>query len=490
MSRQDEPATHILDTSDAGPLIVRGGVLRVAGYVAGSGLSVISAAVLTRHLGPVDFGRYSVVFALLTVVAGVADAGTSALGVREHSIRVADAAGRFLRHLLGIRLVVGLAGVVAALAFALVAGYDNAMVAGTALGGVGLLLAVVYTTLLIPLQSSLRLGWVTNLDLLRQAATVAALVALAAAGAGIVPLLAVPIPVGVLLVIATAALLERRQSWGPTVDRVEWASILRLTIPFAAAAVAGTLYAQVSLLALSLVATERDTGLFAAAFRIYSVLAVIPGLLVASAFPLLARASRDDRHRFAYAVTRLWEASLTLGAGIALLTAVAAPLALDVIAGDGYSDAVDELRLMSIALLATFVIALGSFSLLALERYRSVVGANLVGLVLSGGLAAALGASQGETAGAIAVVCADLTLMALYLIALARGDDGVRLGGSIVPKVACAAAVAAAPLLVIGALPVVIQVVVVALLFGVALVVLRAVPEELEDLVPSLLKRG
>ncbi len=489
MSEPDEPGTHVLDSTDAGSLIIRGSALRVAGYVAGSGLAVVSAAVLTRHLGPVDFGRYSVVFALLTIITGVADAGTSALGVREHSVRAGEAAHRFLRHLLGIRLVIGAVGVVVALAFAVAAGYDDAMVAGTALGGVGLLLAVIYTTLSIPLQSSLRFGWVTNLDLLRQAVSVIALVALAAAGAGIVPLLAVPIPVGVLLIVATTALVGRRESWSPKLDRVEWTNILRLTVPFAAAAIAGTLYAQISLLALSLVATERDAGLFAASFRIYSVLAVIPGLLVASAFPLLARASRDDRHRLAYAVTRLWEGCWIIGAGLALLAGVAAPLALDIIAGSGYLEAVGELRLMSVALLATFVIALGSFTLLALERYRSVVGANLVGLVLSGGLAAALGSSQGETAGAIAVVCADLTLSVLYVLAVSRGEDGIRLGGTIVLKVACATGAALAPLLLISGLPVVVQTAVVGAVFAVVIIALRAIPEELLALGRSLLDR-
>ncbi len=487
MSSESAPKdSSILDTAAAGPRIVRGGALRVGGYLVGSGLSVISAAVLTRYLGPAGFGRYSVVFALLTVVGGLTDAGTATLGVREHSVRTADSAWRFLRHLLGIRLAVGAVGVAGALIFALLAGYDTAMVAGTAAGGLGLILTVIYSTLTIPLQSSLRLGWVTNLDLLRQAATVVALVALAAAGAGIVPLLAVPIPVGVLLIVVTTALIERRGTWAPSVDRAEWASIVRLILPFAAAAVSGVLYAQVSLIALSIVATERDAGLFAAAFRIYAVLAAVPALIVASAFPLLARASRDDRQRLGYAVGRLWEACLVLGAGTALVTAVAAPIALDIVAGEGYSSAVGELRLMSVALMATFVIALGGFTLLALERYRSMLAANLVGLVISGGLTAALGASEGSTAGAIAVVCADLVLAALYLLALSRGEDGIRLGGSIVFKVLVVAAVAAAPLLVIGDAPALVQTIVVGLIFVAASVVLRVVPEELVDAVRSL----
>lgn len=475
----------ILDTPEAGGQIVRGGALRVAGYVAGSGMAVISAAVLTRYLGPADFGRYSVVFALLTVVTGIADAGTATLGVREHSVRREAAGWVFLRHLLGIRLLIGALGVAGAIAFALAAGYDATMVAGTAVGGVGLILMLVYGTLSIPLQSALRLGWVTNLDLLRQAATTVGLVVLALVGAGIVPLLAVPIPVGLLLIVVTTALVERRGSWSPTIDREEWARIARLTLPFAAAAISGVIYAQTSVIALSIVGTERDTGLFAAAFRVYFVLAAVPGLLVASAFPLLARASRDDRERLSYAVTRLWEVCLILGAGTALVTAVAAPVALDIVAGSDFDAAVEELRLLSIALFATFAIALGGFTLLSLERYRSLVVANVVGLLVSAVLAVSLGASQGETAGAIAVVCADLTLAALYLAGLARGSDGIRLGGSIVLKVALATAIAAAPLLIRG-IPVVAQAAVVAALFAGAILALRAVPDELHAILRNL----
>jgi len=487
--RPEAEPTSILDTPEAGPRIIRGGGFRLAAYVGGSGLAVISAAVLTRYLGPEDFGRYSVVFALLTIVTGIADAGTATLGVREHSVRSAALGWTFLRHLLGIRLVIAAVGVAGAVAFAAIAGYDAAMVVGTAAGGAGVVVVAVYGTMLIPLQSSLRLGWVALLDLLRQALTVAALVALALAGAGIVPLLAVPLPVGALLIVATALLIERRGSWRPTVDRVEWGRIARLTLPFAAASISGVLYAQTSVVALSIVGSERDTGLFAAAFRVYFVLATIPGLLVVSAFPLLARAFRDDRDRLAYAVGRLWEACLVLGAGVALVTAVAAPIALDLIAGSGYSDAVEELRLLSIALMATFLIAVGGFTLLALERYTALVCANVAGLVVSAAVALSLGSAHGETAGAIAVVAADLLLTTLYVVAVSLGAGGIRLRLSVLARVAVVTAIAAAPLLV-GGLPTGVQTVLVAVVFAVAAIVLRAVPRELVDAVRSRAARS
>ena len=47
----------ILDTPEAGPRVIRGGMLRVGGYVLGVVFGVVSSALMFRHLGVVDTGR-------------------------------------------------------------------------------------------------------------------------------------------------------------------------------------------------------------------------------------------------------------------------------------------------------------------------------------------------------------------------------------------------------------------------------------------------
>ena len=58
-------------------MIVRGGVLRLGSYGLMVALSVLAAALLTRHLGVVRFGEYTTVLSLVGVVAAVTDAGMS-----------------------------------------------------------------------------------------------------------------------------------------------------------------------------------------------------------------------------------------------------------------------------------------------------------------------------------------------------------------------------------------------------------------------------
>ncbi|MEP6953431.1 MAG: oligosaccharide flippase family protein [Solirubrobacteraceae bacterium] len=479
MREVDEPASAehaILDTPEAGRRIVRGGVLRVAGYVAGSLLSVIGAALLTRHLGVADFGRYSAVFSLMTILLGLTDSGTVALGVREHALRDREGGRRFLGALLGLRLVMGVAGVAVGLLVCVIAGYDGQMVLGALLAGVGLVVFIVWGTVQVPLQSMLRLGWVTALELVRQVATVALLVAGVLVGAGIAPLLGITLPVGVLLLVVTWPVVRGRATLRPTWRAAEWRPLLAVTLPFATAAAVGIVYAHISVLLMSVASTERETGLFGAAFRVYFVMASVPGLLVSTALPVLARAARDDRERLHYAVQRLFEACLVAGAGVALLTALGAPAIIEVVAGSGYDGSVGALRIMSLAMLGTFLIALGSYGLLSTHRYRALLLANAAGLMLSAGLTLALAPSHGARGAAIAVASGDLFLAVVQLVALGRAG-GVRVGLRNVPLVAMAAALGAGLALLTG-LPSVPAAAIGVAVFAAAAMLSGAVPRE------------
>ena len=73
-----------------------------------------------------------------------------------------------------------------AIAFAVVAGYRGDLVLGTALAGAGLFFGVLQSTYTVPLSTHLLIGRVSALELARQVFTVAFIVVLVAAGAGLV----------------------------------------------------------------------------------------------------------------------------------------------------------------------------------------------------------------------------------------------------------------------------------------------------------------
>jgi O-antigen/teichoic acid export membrane protein len=481
-------ATDILDTPEAGPTAIRGAAVRVGGYFASVALSVISAAVLLRYLGAQRFGQYTTIFSLMTIVMGVAEAGTTQIGVREYAVRAPDERASVLGNLQGLRVVLTIAGVFIALVFALLAGYTDQMVLGAALYGAGLVVTVVALTLTIPLQAEIRLVAVSLLELLRQGSTVVVLLLLVAAGAGVAAFLSATIPVGILLLVATLLVVRRTVPLRISVDPAEWRRLLADTLPYAAAIAIGVLYSYVTILLMSLVATETETGYFGAAHRIFYVLTQVPGLVVAAAFPVLARAARDDHERLRYAIQRLFEVLLLTGAGMGLLVAAGAPAAIEIVAGSDYGPAIPVLRLQGIALAATALIALGSFGLLSLRRHTALLVCNAAGLLVTSVLTLILASDRGAEGAAVALVIGEAVLGTTLFVTLSRSAH-IRPSLAIVPKVAVATALAAVPGLMLG-LPAVPAAAAAAVVYAGAVFALRAVPPELTEAFTGRLGRG
>jgi O-antigen/teichoic acid export membrane protein len=476
--------TAVLDTEEAGGIAIRGSALRLGGYGVTVLLSVVSVAALTRHLGARDYGRYSVVLSLVAIAAGLAEAGLLNVGIREYATRHGADRDAMLGNLQGIRIALGGAGVLVGLLFGLLAGYDGTMLAGVALTGAGVVLAAVQATLGIPLSAGLRWTAVTALDVLRQAAHVALILILIAAGAGLLPFFAVTIPVGLLVLLATVLLVRRAAPVTPRFDRRWWRELSKLVAPYAAATAVGSVYVYVAAVLMELVSNPDEVGWFAASFRVFVVLGGIPLLVVGAVFPILARAARDDQRRHAYATERLVTTAIIGGAWLALMTALLAQLAIDVVAGSKFQPSVDVLRIQSIAVLGSFLVIAATHVLISLARYRDLLVLSGAALVLSAALTLALAPGMGAQGGAIANAGGEGLSALLGLAFLARAEVGLRIPLATIAKVALA--VAAGGALTLLGLPQVVTAALATLVFAAVLLALRAVPDELLDAVPRL----
>jgi O-antigen/teichoic acid export membrane protein len=352
------------------------------------------------------------------------------------------------------------------------------MVAGAALAGLGLLFQNVQLTLSISLMSRLRLGWVTAIELLRQVVTVAVIVALVVAGASLLPFLATPIPAGLAILVFTAVLVRGQVPLAPAFRWSEWAPLLRETLPFAAATAVGVVYFRVAIVLVSITASAAETGYFGASFRIVDVLVVVPQLLVGAAFPIFARAARDDHARLGYALDRVFQASLIVGVWIALALALAASPAIRVVAGPDFAPAADVLRIQGVAVAAAFLSAVFAYGLLSLRHHRTILVVNLVGLTVSAALTAVLSSAAGAQGAAVATAIAEVVLVSSLAAVLIRRHPVLRPSLAAVPRVALAAVLAGATVLIPG-IPDLVAAALATLIYGGALVVLRAVPPEL-----------
>lgn len=474
------PAENMLDTPGAGPAVIRGGVLRVAGFAIGLAVGVGSFALLARHLGVDDTGRYALVLALVTFVAGLSDLGLTTIGVRELSTRAGQARDRLARNLLGLRMVVGVLGGIGIVAFAAAVGYGTTVVLGVALGAVGLFLQSWQSTLMIGLISELRIAWVAAFDLMRIVVNGALIVALVLAGAGLLPFFATTIPAAALVLAVNAFVVRGRMPLTPAFHPHEWRELIRIVVPYSAAVAAAVLYFQIAIVIVSLVGSAHDVGYFGLSSRTIQVLLILPSLSIGTAFPIFARAARDDRERLAYALGRVFEVSLAAGVLISLGLAIGAPLAIAVVGGSQFRPASAILAIQGLALGASFCGSLWAYGLLSLGRYGTILKINLTGLALCGSLVAALVALDGARGAAIGTAVGEVVFALINCAALVRADSRLMPPLKVVPAVAAGALLAGCTTLL--ALPVLLSVIVAVAVYAATLLLLGAIPAELGSL--------
>jgi O-antigen/teichoic acid export membrane protein len=473
----------VLDTQAAGGLAIHGGLVRAIGYLAGIIVSLLGIALIARSLGPADFGRFQTIISLLAVVGAITDGGLATLGLREYAQNDGEHRRHLMNALLGLRIALSLVGTAIATLFSALAGYSPELIVGTAMCGLGLTLTVWQTTLTIPLQASLRLVAVSSIDFMRQALTTAVYAALVIAGvASAGTALAVPVGVGIV-VLALSLVLIRGAEITPRVDREHWRELLRVSAAFVLASSVGTLYIYTAMLLMSLVAGAEQVGFFAASFRIVVVVVGVPGLLVTAAFPVLARAARDDATRFGYAVSRVAETTLLLGVAATVVTVCGASAIIAVAAGPAFAPAADVLRIHALTILAGFTVVTSGFALLSLHRHRQLLYANIAAFFVSSTLVLILGHRYGARGGATASAAGETTLAIAYAFALWRADTGVRLAPRVVLGAFASGAVAVAVGLASG-IPSALAAILAASIYLGAVLLLRAVPQELLELLP------
>ena len=474
-----DPAPDALDRHDASRVAAHGTVLRLVSYGASLLISVLAIRLLTTH--PRDRIRH-VYRRLDDRVRGRRQRGRGPLDARlaRGRERLPPARLDLLANLLGLRIVLCSAGIVAAVLFTAATGRSSTIVFGVAVVGAGITIAMLQQAVALHLQLELRNAIVATLELVRTVALAATYAVLVYLDAGLRTFYFAPAIAGIALLAATT-LVVPLGLFRPRFDRAAWGRMLRAVLPYAFAAAVALLYFRVTQITMEYAANAEETNQYALAFRIVEVLSVIPGLVASTALPLIARSRSAGPERLRPLASALAQTALLAGIGLATTTAAAAPIAIRVIGGGADSPSITVLRVLAIALAFTFPLAIWSFLLLTVDRVRalSIAGAAAAATALA--VAVALIPPYGANGGAVATVVAEALLATALLVALARYDRGLVPPAARFARPIAAALPAAAIILLtrnsgalapLAAIPA----------FALAAVLLRAIPPELWDI--------
>jgi len=416
----------VLDSPQAGGTLIRGTLLRMVLFGGGLFVSLLTVPFLVRHLGPVEYGYYISVTAIISVIAGVTEGGLTNLGIRHYSTETDERArGAIVGNLVGVRLLVTTAAIAAITGVAALAGAAREIVIGLPLFGAGTLLTMISSTYAVPLQAQLRLGVSSGLEFGRQVVNSIGTIALVVVGAGLFAFFGLWIAACAVVTVATALIVRKSVPVRPAFHWPTWRGFLRDALAYGVAAAAGLVYFRMAASLMTFLSTEVETGYFGVAFRVLETGAVVPWLLVNSVFPILARAATRDRERLRYAAQRTVEVALILGAGLTLLIVIGARPIVAVVGGAEFADAVPALRVQALVLVGTVFVSAWSLLLLSLHEQKALLAVNGIAVLVSFAAAFVLIPALDAVGGSLDVLLAEVLVAVLSVIVLRRRHPDV-----------------------------------------------------------------
>jgi len=348
----------------------------MAAVAAGKGLTAIAGLltimVLTRALGPHEFGYYRTVLTYAAFGSVLADLGIYLVGLREMSKPGADVS-RVVGNALLLRLVTTAAVLLAVSLIALLLPYDSTVKEGIFLG------AMIYTAL----QGSEFLVAVFQLHMKQAGSALAeaggALTTLVAVwllsllDVGVLPMLCGTL-IGALMTLAVSWTLARRLvPFRLAFEPATWRQYFVSGLPIAGSHILSMAMLRGDTLLLSLFKPAAAVGLYGVPTKMFELATSLPYMFAGLMMPLLAAAASRPGTEFNRLLGRSLDVMLIYGVGAMLALGACAPQLLSFISGPEFAAGAPALVILAVAGVFTALSIILRFSLIALDRPRFVL---------------------------------------------------------------------------------------------------------------------
>jgi O-antigen/teichoic acid export membrane protein len=356
--------------------LLRSLAANMAAIVSGKAMTAVAGlltiVVLTRHLGPTQFGYYRTVLTYCAFAAVLADCGLYMINLREMSRPGADA-GRVAGNALALRFVTTGSMLVVAAAVAWATPYDLTVKWGVLIG------AALYTCLqasdfLVSIfQSVLRQGRNAMAEVIGALVTLAGVWVLATTRAGALPMLAATLLGAALALGISWRMAYRLVSFRPSFDLSLWRGFLAAGLPIAGAQILGMAMLRGDSLLLSLYQPAADVGLYGVPSKLFELATSIPYLFAGLMMPALTAAARGDPQDFARTLRNAVDVGAIYGIGAIVALTFFAPQILTLLAGAEFAAGAPALTIIAFAIALAGMTHILRFALVACERPRFVL---------------------------------------------------------------------------------------------------------------------
>jgi O-antigen/teichoic acid export membrane protein len=402
-------------------------------------IGLVSIGVLTRYLGPDDYGKYTLALMYMQLFGVLADVGIYTTVVREIS-KEPERTEELVGNALALRLVLALGVIVLACAVSLVLPYEHQVRVAILMAGAPLLLGMVNTTFVAVLQSRLRMSRQVIGDVVGRAASLLLVLVVVWADLGFYAVLAAAAGGAAVTLLITWRLTRPLVRVRPQRDRAIWRSLLVTAIPLGLALAINAIYFRADTLIISLYEPYSEVGLYTLAYRVLELTLVVGTVFLNTTFPVVSEAVARDMPRALRAIQSSSEVCVVLGAPMVAGGLVLAPQIVQLAGGDDFAGSAEPLRILLAAGALAWINGVFGYALIARERQASALWLNGTALAFNVGLNFLLIPRYGITAAAVVTVASEVLILAGSYPLMRRHFDFFPVPRTLLPAVASAAA--------------------------------------------------
>jgi len=405
--------------SSARRLVAANTAVQIAGKGVTLAIGLASIAIVTRYLGPDDYGRYSLALTYIQLFGVLADVGLFTIVVREISRRP-ERTERLVGNTIVLRLLLAVAAIAVAALVSLVLPYDRDTRLAILIAGVPLLFGMLNTSFVAVLQARLRMERAVVGDVVGRAVALAALGVVVALDLGFFAVLGTAAAGALATAVVTMLLTRRLVPLRPRIEPRVWRRLLVTALPLGLALAVNELYFRADTLIISLYEPYDQVGQYTLAYRIVELTLVFGTVFLTTTFPLLSQAVDDDEPRARRTITLSTELFVALGAPLVAGGLVLAPAIIELAAGSGFEDAATPLRILLASGALAWVNGVFGYALIAKDRQLSALWLNVSALVFNVVLNLVLVPVYGIVVAAVVTVSSEVLILAGSYVLMRR----------------------------------------------------------------------
>jgi O-antigen/teichoic acid export membrane protein len=431
MSASDSP----IETTAAGPTSLprtgappaRRAAGDVIGQVVARGLNVVLGVgvtiALVRGLGPRGYGAWSTLLAVIGMAGYLTSLGLEEVAVRQSAMDPRRES-TWISAMVSLQLIISIPATIVALVVTLTIAPDGPTRVAAVLLSLTCFLSALGSVRAV-FQLRIRNSWTAGFELVNGLLWAIAVFAIALAGAGIVAFAAAFLVASAVVNLAEVVIARRQMRLrlrlrGGGRARIE---LIKIGVPFAIASFLYLAYTQIDQVLVFELAGARAAGLYGAAGKILDRALLVPASILATMFPLIAAAYKEDLTRMRELVQTTMELLLVATLPFVALVAVIARPLMRLLFGPAFAAAGPALSVfMLVFAISAFSYVAGDLVIVLRLQRRYIVYAT-VGLIVNVGLNLLLIPAHGFIAAAWVCLFTEALVIGLALRAAFRTID-------------------------------------------------------------------